>query len=253
MQDVIHLLQSHRSIRIFKNIPIKQSIVEELIRCGQAAATSSFIQACTVIQVSKGETREKIAQFSGNQSYVAKAPVFLVFCADMHRHQLACELHKVPMKSGYTEQLLTASVDCALFAQNVVIGAEALGLGACYIGALRNDIAAVSSLLALPELVFPVFGLCLGYPVQAPEVKPRLPLSLTLKQNNYSQNKTLNEADKEDIAALEVYDQQIREYYKCRTDAQKETGWTEQISGMLQKEARPHMMEFLQGKGFLKR
>lgn len=253
MQDVINLLQSHRSIRTFKNMPIEQSIVEELIRSGQAAATSSFIQACTVIQVDPGAKREKIAQLAGNQSYVAKAPVFLVFCADMHRHQLACEMHDVPMKSGYTEQFLTASIDCALFAQNVVIGAEALGLGICYIGALRNDIAAVSSLLALPELVFPVFGLCLGYPDQNPEVKPRLPLSLTLKQNSYTQDQTLNDADKEDIAALKVYDQHIREYYKSRTGNQKEMGWTEQISGMLQKEARPHMMDFLQGKGFMKR
>ncbi|MFT6924447.1 MAG: nitroreductase [Psychromonas sp.] len=251
MQDVMHLLQSHRSIRTFKDITIDQSLVEELIRSGQAAATSSFIQACTVIQVSSGEKREKIAQFAGNQRYVAKAPVFLVFCADMHRHQLACELHKVPMQSGYTEQLLTASIDCALFAQNVVIGAEALGLGACYIGGLRNEIAAVSSLLALPDLVFPVFGLCLGYPDQNPEVKPRLPLSLTLKQDSYTQDKTTDEADKLDIAALEAYDQQIREYYISRTGNQKETGWTEQISGMLQKEARPHMMKFLQDKGFM--
>lgn len=251
MQDVTDLLQSHRSIRTFKNLPIDQSIVEELIRSGQSAATSSFIQACTVIQVASGEKREKIAELAGNQNYVAKAPVFLVFCADMHRHQLACEMHNRPMKSGYTEQFLTASVDCALFAQNVVIGAESLGLGICYIGALRNEIAAVSSLLDLPDLVFPVFGLCLGYPDQNPEVKPRLPLSLTLKQNSYSQDKTLNQADKDDIAALEAYDQQIRAYYKSRTSAQKETGWTEQISGMLQKEARPHMMDFLQGKGFI--
>lgn len=252
MHDVLHLLQSHRSIRLFKNTPIEQSIVEELIRSGQAAATSSFIQACTVIQVAKDEKREQIAALSGNQSYVAKAPIFLVFCADMYRHQLACKLHQVPMQSGYTEQLLTASIDCALFAQNVVVAAEALGLGACYIGALRNEITAVSSLLALPELVFPVFGLCLGYPDQDPEVKPRLPLSLTLKQNSYSQNKSAKEADRDDIAALETYDQQIREYYKSRTTAQKEMGWTEQISGMLQKEARPHMMAFLQGKGFMK-
>ncbi|MFT5654044.1 MAG: nitroreductase, partial [Psychromonas sp.] len=168
MQDVTHLLQSHRSIRTFKDIPIEQSIVEELIRSGQAAATSSFIQACTVIQVSPGAKRETLAALAGNQSYVDKAPVFLVFCADMHRHQLACEMHKVPINSGYTEQLLTASIDCALFAQNVVIGAEALGLGICYIGGLRNDIAAVSSLLALPDLVFPVFGICLGYPNQDP-------------------------------------------------------------------------------------
>ncbi|HEY5714870.1 MAG TPA: oxygen-insensitive NADPH nitroreductase [Psychromonas sp.] len=253
MHDVIHLLQSHRSIRRFSKKPIEQSTVNELIRAGQAAATSSFIQACTVIQVSKGEKREQLAQFSGNQSYVTQAPIFLVFCADMHRHQLACEMHQAPMQSGYTEQFLTASIDCALFAQNVVVGAEALGLGVCYIGALRNEIAAVSALLALPELVIPLFGLCLGYPDQAPEVKPRLPLAVTLKQDSYPQQKTLSESDKDDIAALEVYDKQIREYYKSRTGNQKEMSWTEQISGMLQKEARPHMQTFLQKKGFLRK
>ena len=253
MHDVIRLLQSHRSIRRFTKEPVEQSIIDELIHAGQAAATSSFIQACTVIQVSSGEKRDQLAQFSGNQPYVAKAPVFLVFCADMHRHKLACEMHKMPMKSGYTEQFLTASVDCALFAQNVVIGAEALGLGICYIGGLRNEVAAVSSLLALPELVFPVFGLCLGYPDQDPEVKPRLPLTTTLKQDSYLQQKTLSDSDKEDTAALEVYDEQIREYYKSRTGNQKEISWTEQISGMLQKEARPHMQAFLQQKGFLKK
>lgn len=253
MHDVIRLLQSHRSIRRFTEAPVEQSITDELIRTGQAAATSSFIQACTVIQVSAGEKRDQLAQLSGDQTYVAKAPVFLIFCADMHRHKLACEVQEMPMQSGYTEQFLTASVDCALFAQNVVVGAEALGLGVCYIGGLRNEIAAVSNLLDLPELVFPVFGLCLGYPDQDPDVKPRLPLAATLKQDSYLQQKSLTESDKDDSAALEVYDQQIREYYKSRTGNQKEISWTEQISGMLQKEARPHMQAFLQQKGFLKK
>ncbi|WP_372882967.1 oxygen-insensitive NADPH nitroreductase [Psychromonas sp.] len=253
MQDVIDLLNSHRSIRHFSNQPVKQPLVEDLIRAGQAAATSSFIQACTVIQVSPGEQREQLARFAGNQSYVANAPVFLVFCADMHRHKLACEMHQAPMQSGFTEQFLTASIDCALFAQNVVIGAEGSGLGACYIGALRNEIEAVSQLLTLPDLVFPLFGLCLGYPDQAPEVKPRLPLSVTLKQDSYTQGKTLKQSDKEDVVALNTYDNQIREYYKSRTTNQKPVSWTEQISGMLQKEARPHMHAFLQQKGFLKK
>lgn len=245
MQDVIHLLKSHRSIRKFSNEPIEQALVEEFIKAGQGAATSSFIQACTVIQVGQGVRRDRLAELGNNQAYIAEAPVFLVFCADMHRHQLACDMHEAPMLSGYTEQFLTASIDCGLFAQSVAIAAESRGLGICYIGALRNHPEAVAELLGLPDLTFPVFGLCIGHPAQDPEVKPRLPLSVVLKQEAYT--------DEGDIEALTEYDTRIRNYYRTRTGGQKDTSWTEQISGMLRKEARPHMLPFLQGRGFLKR
>ena len=129
-----------------------------------------------MIQVNNTETREKLAACAGGQAYVASAPVFLVFCADMKRHQLACDMHDAKMQSGFTEQFITASLDCGLFAQNLVVAAESLGLGIVYIGGLRNNIAEVADLLELPDLVYPVFGMCLGYPDQNPEVKPRLPV-----------------------------------------------------------------------------
>ena len=245
MNDVIQLLQSHRSIRKFTDQGIEQSVVEELIKAGQSAATSSFIQACTVIQVSKGERRDRLAELANNQAYVANAPVFLVFCADMHRHKVACEQHDAEMLSGFTEQFLTASVDVALFAQNVVVAAESLGLGICYIGALRNKIDAVADLLELPDLVYPVFGLCLGYPAQNPEVKPRLPVSVVLKQERYN--------EEGNIESLASYDAHVNAYYRSRSETQKNLTWTGQIAGMLQKEARPHMLKFLKEKGFLLR
>jgi len=245
MNPTIELLNAHRSIRKFTSEPIDQTVVETLVRAGQSAATSSFIQACTVIQVSAGERRNALAEMAGNQAYVAEAPVFLVFCADMKRHQLACSMHQADMQSGYTEQFLTASLDCGLFAQNVIVAAESLGLGGVYIGGLRNRIAEVAELLELPELVYPVFGLCLGKPDQDPEVKPRLPLSVVLKQDRYD--------DSQDETTIREYDETVREYYRTRTGGNKEMSWSEQISGMLVKEARPHMLPFLQARGFLKR
>lgn len=245
MNPVIDLLTSHRSIRKFTDQPVEQAVIEQLVQAGQAAATSSFIQACTVIQVSNPDSRAKLAEYAGGQAYVASAPQFLVFCADMKRHQLACEMHDAEMQSGYTEQFLTASLDCALFAQNLVVAAESLGLGTVYIGGLRNKIAEVADLLNLPELVYPVFGLCLGYPDQNPEVKPRLPLSMVLKQERYD--------DSADAETLVEYDQRVREYYQTRTGGSKDMSWSEQISGMLVKEARPHMLPFLQQRGFLEK
>jgi len=245
MNQMIDLLNAHRSIRKFTAEPVDQTTVNTLVKAGQAAATSSFIQACTVIQVSQGERRDALAAMAGNQQYVSAAPVFLVFCADMKRHQLACDMHDAEMQSGFTEQFLTASLDCALFAQNVMVAAESLGLGGVYIGGLRNQIEAVADLLELPELVYPVFGLCLGHPDQNPEVKPRLPLDVVLKQERYD--------DSQDAEHIAAYDEDVREYYRTRTGGNKEMSWSEQISGMLVKEARPHMLPFLNNKGFIKR
>jgi len=243
MNPTIELLTAHRSIRAFTPEPIEQAKIETFIKAGQAAATSSFIQACTVIQVNNPQKRAALAEYAGNQPYVVSAPVFLVFCADMHRHKIACDLHHADMQSGFTEQFMTATIDCALFAQNVAIAAESEGLGIVYIGGLRNQIANVSELLSLPDKVYPVFGLCIGYPDQNPEVKPRLPLPMVLKQDTYT--------DAQDTALLADYDNEIREYYRNRTGGNKEMSWSEQISGMLVKEARPHMLSFLQSKGYL--
>ncbi|MGB0733394.1 MAG: oxygen-insensitive NADPH nitroreductase [Pontibacterium sp.] len=245
MNEVISLLKAHRSIRKFSETPVTQDMINEIVSAGQAAATSSFIQACTVIQVNNPETRSEIAKWAGNQVYVEQAPSFLIFCADMNRHKLACDMHNAPMQSGFTEQFLTASLDCGLFAQNCAIAAESLGLGTVYIGGIRNKIYALSEILELPEMVYPVFGMCLGYPDQDPETKPRLPLEVVLKQDTYSAD-----GDQE---ALQAYDKEVSHYYATRTGGQKSMTWTEQISGMLDKEARPHMMGFLNSKGFLEK
>ena len=245
MNEVIKLLQSHRSVRKFTDQKIEQSVLEELIRCGQSAATSSFIQACTVIQVENPAYREQMVTLAGNQPYIATAARFIVFCADMKRHQLACDMHQSQMLSGYTEQFITATVDCALFAQNVITAARSLGIEGVYIGGIRNQIQAVSDLLSLPDLVYPVCGMCLGYPAQNPQVKPRLPLSVILKTDRYD--------DEQDEANIREYDERVREYYRTRTGGNKDTAWSEQISDMLMKEARPHMLEYLKSRGFLMR
>tara|TARA_R110002072_G_scaffold106055_3_gene231496 strand:+ start:5385 stop:6071 length:687 start_codon:yes stop_codon:yes gene_type:complete len=173
MNEVINLLRSRSSVRKFTNQNIPQDTLDELIKCGQAAATSSFIQACTVIQLEDSDKRNLLADLAGGQPYVASASRFLVFCADMNRHQLVCDMHNSEMISGYTEQFITATVDVALFAQNVMTAAQSLGIEGVYIGGIRNNIAEVSNLLELPTLVYPVFGIW---------HVPRLPCTRTRNQ-----------------------------------------------------------------------
>ncbi|TVP52371.1 MAG: oxygen-insensitive NADPH nitroreductase, partial [Halomonas sp.] len=85
MNDVIDLLKSHRSIRKFSDKKIPHELLLNLIRAGQGAATSSHVQAYTVIHVKNHANREKIAELAGGQGYIASCSDFLVFCADMKR------------------------------------------------------------------------------------------------------------------------------------------------------------------------
>ena len=242
MNPTINLLKSHRSIRKFTEKKISSEQLEELILAGQAAATSSFLQGVTVIRVTEPKIKKAFVEISGGQSYVETAAEFLVFCADLNRSSLCCEWHGASATEGFTEQFIIATVDVALFAQNVVVAAESEGLGICYIGGIRNNPGLATELLELPENVYPVFGLCLGYPAQDPETKPRLPLSVVMKENRYSSD--------EDKGEIETYDETVREYYRSRTGGKKEMSWSQQMSGLLSKESRPHMRGFLKDQGF---
>ena len=170
MNSTIDLLKAHRSIRQFQNRLIQPDLFEELIKAGQAAASSNFFQAATIIRVTDLQKRLKLASLANNQAYVETAAEFLVFCADMNRAASCCDLHGSEANTGFTEQFIIATVDAALVAQNIVVASESAGLGICYIGALRNNPAEVSMVLDLPHDTYPVFGLCLGWPDQNPEV-----------------------------------------------------------------------------------
>ena len=239
--EVIELLKRHRSIRKFTGDPVDDALVESIIEAGLAAATSSNLQGTTVIRVRNSETRAGIAELAGGQSYVETAAAFFVWCADLHRSAVACEMAGGEFHCGMTEHFIIAATDCAIAAQNAVVAAESVGLGICYIGGIRNDPAKMTELLELPEQVVPLFGLCLGWPDQDPALKPRLPLSVTLKEETYDETH-----DRDGVAS---YDEQMREYYLERTGGEVDRTWSADMSALLGKESRPHMRPYLDGQG----
>ncbi|MGP4844026.1 oxygen-insensitive NADPH nitroreductase [Marinobacter sp. 1Y8] len=242
MNPTIELLNTHRSIRKFKDQQIPRDLFETIIRAGQSAATSSHVQAYSIIHVVNPDNRAKLVELTGGQTYVADSSDFLVFCADMKRPTEAAERAGAEVVRGMMEQLLVASVDTALMAQNIAVAAESEGLGICYIGGIRNHPADVSDILRLPEHVYPVFGMCLGYPDQNPEVKPRLPLASILKEDYYQ--------DEQDQTLVDEFNDTMRTYYLQRTGGNKETNWSEQLKPLFTSKLRPHMSTFLKAKGF---
>ncbi|MBF8221935.1 oxygen-insensitive NADPH nitroreductase [Halomonas sp. 328] len=240
MNPTIELLKSHRSIRKFTEQKIPHELLVELIRAGQGAATSSHVQAYSVIHVTQPENRETLAELAGGQGYVAGASDFLVFCADMKRPTEAAERTGAKVVRGMTEQLLVASVDVALMAQNVAIAAESEGLGICYIGGIRNNPAAVSDLLRLPKHVYPVFGMCLGYPAHQPDIKPRLPVEAILKEDYY----------RDDREQVEAFDETMHAYYQARKGGNKDSNWSQNLTPLFDSKLRAHMRDFLIERGF---
>ena len=235
---------NHRSVRRFQSRPLDPGQLESLIRCGQAAASSSFIQAYSVIRVTRAEKRAAIAKAAGGQVWIERAPELLVYCADLRRIDDACRRSGSGELEGYTEHGVAAIVDVALMAQNVLLAAESQGLGGVYIGGIRNDPQVVVDQLELPALVVPVFGMCLGWPDESHEVKPRMPVNFVLKQDVY------RDVDNADMAA---YDERMAAYYASRGANMKLSDWSRAAAAATQGKKREHMLGFLNRLGFFRR
>lgn len=245
MNPVTEAQLRHRSIRQYTGKPIDNSLLISLIQSAQGAASSSFVQAYSLVQVNSPETRAKIATLAGGQTWVESAAEFLVICADLSRIEYCCEQQGMGRLAGYAEHFLTATVDASLMAQNLMLAAESEGLGAVFIGGIRNDPSQVSELLELPDQVYPVFGLCLGWPNAEPDLKPRFPVKVILHREKYDASRC-----EQDVKA---YDEQMQAYYEARGSNQKLTNWSAQTAAAVQKKTRAHMLSFLQDRGFLKR
>ncbi|MFO7645060.1 MAG: oxygen-insensitive NADPH nitroreductase [Desulfosarcina sp.] len=242
MNTTIALLQSHRSIRKFTDRNVDDRTLATIIAAAQCAATSHFVQAYTVIQVVDRQTRQAIADLAGPQAWVSQAPVFLVFCADLKRLESASGLHDASVEKGWAEQFVTATVDASLLAQNVMIAAESLGMGGVFIGGIRNDPQQVCELLKIPDQVYPVFGMCLGWPAHDPPPKPRLPLDMVLFTDRYPPGHPPDQ--------FRAYDRTTRHYYTTRNSNLRDETWSRQMADFMGRAIRPHMKAFLQRKGF---
>ena len=190
--------------------------------------------------------RKQIADLAGPQPWVEQAPTFLVFCADLTRLASACDYHGKSMTKGWAEQFIVATVDTALIAQNLMVASESLGIGGVFIGGIRNDPDKICELLDIPDDAYPVFGMCLGYPDHNPDIKPRLPLDLMLKDDTFYGASP----QKEQTKNLETFDKITREYYLSRDSNLKDQTWRRQMADFMSQGNRPHMKSFLEKKGF---
>ncbi|WP_248924297.1 oxygen-insensitive NADPH nitroreductase [Paenibacillus hamazuiensis] len=242
MNSTINQLLQHRSIRKYKPEPVSAEQLRAIVEAAQKAPTSSNMQAYSVVAVTDPEVKRRIAHLAADQQYIEECPVFLLWCADLLRLKYASAPIEEVEIPGTAEIFIIATVDAALAAQNAVVAAESLGLGTVFIGGIRNNPQDISDLVGLPDLVYPVFGMCLGYPDQEPTQRPRLPLEAVLHRERYS-----TEAYPESI---ERYNRELNEWMLTRAGGTRDSNWSKEMAGRLKSRQRTHMRSFLENRGF---
>ena len=173
INETIRTLQSRTSLRQFAEKSVSEEVKDLLFDCAMKAPTAGNQMLYTMIDVTDQDLKDKLAVACDNQPFIAKAPMVVFFGADQQKWFDYFERNDVKgfcdrkedmvFEAPQESDLLLACEDAMIAAQNMVIAAESLGMGSCYIGDILENYEYIKGLLALPDWVFPIGMLVLGY------------------------------------------------------------------------------------------
>ncbi|MBO6518502.1 MAG: NADPH-dependent oxidoreductase [Rhodospirillales bacterium] len=240
--ETIEALLNRRSIRKYADTPVTDDHVNAILGAALRAPTSSNVQAYSVVVVRDPAIKEEIAVPCGNQQHIVSCPVFLAFLADLTRIEAAFQRHGHTADNNNLEMGLVATIDAALVGMSAYVAAESLGIQGVMIGAVRNDPEKIAEILGLPNRVYAVFGMCLGFPDQAPKQKPRMPVSGIVHHDRYDADASL--------AVLDPYNAQLRAHYEAIGKETTADSWSDEVDAKLSAKARDGLRAALKARGF---
>lgn len=179
-------IKNRVSIRKYSEQNISDELLTQLLEEAERTPTMGNLQLYSVVVTRSEEGKKKLSPLHFNQPMVMGAPVVLTFCADFRRTTQWCRYRKAD--PGYDNLLsfLNAASDTLLYVQNFCTLAEAEGLGTCYLGTTIYTSEAIIDALGLPELVFPVATITVGYPDESPAQSDRLPIRAIMHNETYA-------------------------------------------------------------------
>jgi FMN reductase [NAD(P)H] len=183
--ELIHRVLSRKTVRRYSDAVPDENLLDLLVGAALSASVKSDFQQASILRVSDPAKRASIGALFPSMPWIGLSPVFFVFLGDARRLQRIGELRGKPVRNGTLEGFFNASIDAALAMQTMILSAESAGLGVCPISVIRNEIDKVAAILELPDLVFPVAGLCLGYPQGDGFISLRLPRGATTHRDSY--------------------------------------------------------------------
>ena len=157
-------VKNRRTIRKYQQKDIAPDLLNDLLETSFRASTMGGMQLYSVIVTRDAEMKEKLSPAHFNQPMVKGAPVVLTFCADFRRFSKWCEQRNAVPGYDNLMSFMNASMDTLLVAQTFCTLAEEAGLGICYLGTTTYNPQMIIDTLQLPELVFPLTTITVGYP-----------------------------------------------------------------------------------------
>ena len=210
-------LKLRRSIRKYLPKDISAELLNDLLESAFRASTVGNMQAYSVVVIRDADCKAKLAPAHFNQPMVREAPVVLTFCIDLHRFSKWCELRKAQPGYNNFEWFVTGAIDALLAAQTFCVAAEEKGLGICYLGTTTYNPQMIIDALKLPELVFPITTVTVGWPAEMPPQVDRLPLEAIVHAETY------HDYTAESIDRLYAYKESLPENKHFVEENQKET------------------------------
>ena len=242
-------LAGRRSHRRYSDQPVEPALVTDLCALALCAPTKSDLQQRDIVVVEDPALRAEIDGLFPDAPWMASAPVFLVFCGNNRRQRQLHEWRGRPFANDHLDVFFNAAVDAGIALATFVSAAESLGLGCCPISAVRNHAQKVSDLLGLPDWVFPVAGLTLGWPAEEGRISLRLPLDATLHRDRFS-----DEGLRETVAAYDARRSAAQAYARQRDveafGTSDDYGWSEDKARQYAKPERADFGAFVRRKGF---
>ena len=207
--NLYNIIKNRRSMRLFLDKVISDEILQDILKAGFRAPFAA--QLCSVIYT---RDRKKIEDLRFMGVYPT-TQVLMIFLVDLFRHE------KIMNQRGHTYEfddtlaLWLGIQDVSLAVENLILAAEANGLGSVLLGATPNVAHKLAEMFEIPKRAFPVVGLCLGYPDPAEhtEVRPRFPLNFSAFEDKY-----LDSTNQELQKAMKVMDEGYlaQNYYRER-------------------------------------
>ena len=242
-------IAEHRSHRRFSDRAVDPALLRLLFACALSAPSKSDLQQADIVHVADRAKIDEIVQGIPDMPWIARAPVFLVFCANNRRVRLIGDWRGKPFVNEHLDHFMNAAVDTGLVLMTFIRAAEAVGLGCCPISAIRDRSADVSRLLGLPAGVFPVAGLCVGHPAETGRISPRLPLEVTVHVDRYGESQLQRTVDAYDRRrhALQPY---RRQRHADRYPDVPFYGWSEDKARQYSVPERTDFGAFIRAQGF---
>ncbi len=247
----VGLILSHRTQRRYKPDPVPDEVLQIVLGAALSAPSKSDLQQVAIILVKDRAKHVTIGGWIPDMPWIVTAPLFAVFCGDHRRLRRVAELRDRPFPNDTLDMFMNAAVDAGLVLQNFITAAEALGLGCCPISVVRNHVEKLAELLELPAGVFPVAGLCAGYPVQRGWISMRLPPAVTVHTDRYD--------DRDLPAELQAYDRRREARHATPQESQRYVerfghtepyGWSEDKARQYSVPERHNFGPFVRSHGF---